>query len=164
MAPANDVTQEDLSLSVETVHSAVATNPQRAALQPAEVHLEISLGSREVRVFQGDAKVKSYPIGIGRAGWETPVGSFEVRQMRENPTWISPFTGERIPGGDPRNPMGQHWIGFWTDGHLWVGFHGTPDAGTIGNAASHGCIHMYAQDLEELYHQVRLGTPVTVVQ
>jgi lipoprotein-anchoring transpeptidase ErfK/SrfK len=160
----NTAAQPEGISGVEVVHSTIAANPPPTQAQAAEVFLEISLGSREVRIFQGDTKVKSYPIGIGRSGWETPVGSFQVRQMRENPTWISPFTGERIPGGDPRNPMGRHWIGFWTDGHLWVGFHGTPDAATIGNAASHGCIHMHAHDLEELYDQVQLGTLVTVVQ
>ncbi|NJO40862.1 MAG: L,D-transpeptidase [Cyanobacteria bacterium CRU_2_1] len=134
------------------------------AAEPADVHLEINLEQREVSVYRGDVKIKSYPIGIGRAGWETPIGTFEVNQMRENPTWISPFTGERIPGGDPRNPLGNYWIGFWTDGYYSVGFHGTPDSGTIGNAESHGCIHMYDQDLEELYQQVNIGTPVTVIQ
>jgi lipoprotein-anchoring transpeptidase ErfK/SrfK len=147
---------------IAATRSAVAAEAQLAQLN--DVRLEISLGYREVSVYQGDIKVKTYPIGIGRAGWETPTGMFEVKQMRENPTWISPFTGERIPGGDPRNPMGQHWIGFWTDGNLWVGFHGTPDASTVGTAASHGCLHMYAEDLAELYQQVHLGTLVTVVQ
>ncbi|WP_416666301.1 L,D-transpeptidase [Egbenema bharatensis] len=174
VSPSESVTASDISTNpsvypdapsgVEVVHSTLAANPPAAQSQFAEVHLEISLSNREVRLFQGDTRIKSYPIGIGRAGWETPVGSFQVRQMRENPTWISPFTGERIPGGDPRNPMGRHWIGFWTDGHLWVGFHGTPNAATVGNAASHGCIHMHAQDLEELYSQVQLGTLVTVTQ
>jgi lipoprotein-anchoring transpeptidase ErfK/SrfK len=129
-----------------------------------EVHLEISLSRREVTLYQGTSRVKSYPIGIGRAGWETPLGTFEVQQMRENPVWIHPFTDERIPSNDSRNPLGTRWIGFWTDGHLWVGFHGTSDPSSVGTAASHGCIRMHNEDVEELFAQIEIGTPVTVVR
>lgn len=133
-------------------------------LDAEEVHLEISLSRREVILYQGTTAVKSYPIGIGRAGWETPLGMFEVQQMRKDPVWIHPFTDERIPSGDAQNPLGTRWIGFWTDGHVWVGFHGTSDPSSVGTAASHGCIRMHNEDVEELFAQVELGTPVTVAQ
>lgn len=126
-------------------------------------HLEIHLRRRQVLVYQGDRPVRRYPIGIGRPGWETPTGSFQVQQMKRNPVWINPFTNETISSRDPRNPLQGYWIGFWTDGNNWIGFHGTLDARTVGRAASYGCIHMYQSDLEELFTQVSLGTPVRVV-
>ncbi|MFQ4135301.1 L,D-transpeptidase [Nodosilinea sp. PGN35] len=134
------------------------------ALAPAaeDVRLEIHLRRREVLVYQGETVTNRYPVGVGRAGWETPVGTFQVRQMREHPTWISPFNGQRIPGGDARNPLGTRWIGFWTDGNNWIGFHGTRNPATVGRNSSHGCLHMHRADLEALYQQVRLGTAVTV--
>ena len=46
-----------------------------------------------------------------------------------------------------------------TDG---VGFHGTSEVGSLGTAASHGCIRMAVPDIEELYDQVPVGTPVYI--
>jgi lipoprotein-anchoring transpeptidase ErfK/SrfK len=140
----------------------VASSALAAAPQSDVTHLEIYLGRREVLVYQGEKVINRYPIGVGRSGWETPTGTFQVQQMRENPTWISPFNGQRISGGDDRNPLGTRWIGFWTDGNNWIGFHGTRNPQTVGRNASHGCLHMHRADLEDLYRQVTLGTPVTV--
>ncbi|WOD37894.1 L,D-transpeptidase [Nodosilinea sp. E11] len=159
LSPIPEPAQAWVNPSVADTALAMAPPPQTE-----EVRLEIHLGQREVWVYQGTTITKRYPIGIGRAGWETPTGTFQVRQMRENPTWISPFTNERIPSGDARNPLGTRWIGFWTDGNNWIGFHGTRNPSTVGRNASHGCIHMHSTDLEDLYRQVKLGTSVTVVQ
>jgi lipoprotein-anchoring transpeptidase ErfK/SrfK len=125
--------------------------------------LEISLSRRKVTLYQENTPVKSYPIAIGRKGWETPTGNFQVMQMIQNPKWIHPFTGEVVLGGDPENPLGRYWIGFWTNGRDWIGFHGTPNPESVGTAASHGCIRMYNKDVEELFRQVSVGTPVKVV-
>jgi lipoprotein-anchoring transpeptidase ErfK/SrfK len=145
--------------NLATLTSAVAYN---AANKP--IRLEIRLNSRQAILYQGDVPIKRYPIGIGRPGWETPKGNFRVLQMKRNPTWISPFTDEAISPNDPRNPLGGYFIGFWTNGRNWIGFHGTLDPNSIGNAASHGCIHMRTSDLKDLYAQVNLGTPVKVTQ
>jgi len=130
----------------------------------ATTRLEIRLSRREVVVYSGATEVKSYPVAIGRRGWETPTGEFQVMQMLQNPTWISPFTDEVVPADDPQNPLGDYFIGFWTDNKNWIGFHGTPNPETIGKAVSHGCIHLYNKDIEELFQQVRLGTPVSVIE
>lgn len=127
-----------------------------------EFHLEIQLSRRQVALYQGSTKIKSYPIAVGRAGWETPTGKYKVLQMKENPTWINPLTNTVIKGGDPKNPLGHYWIAFWTDGRNWIGFHGTPNPETVGRAASHGCIRMHNEDVEELFYQVTPGTIVTV--
>lgn len=134
----------------------------RSVAQP--VRLEIHLKQRQLIFYQGSIAVKRYAIGIGRQGWETPLGNFRVIQKKRNPIWINPFTNESVPANDPRNPLRGYWIAFWTDGNNWIGFHGTLDDRTIGRAASHGCIHMYRQDLAELFSLVSLGTPVAVVQ
>ncbi|PSB18130.1 L,D-transpeptidase [Phormidesmis priestleyi ULC007] len=125
--------------------------------------LVISLSNRRVTLYSGKTQIKSYPIAVGRAGWETPTGEFKVMDMQQNPTWINPFTGKPIASGDPKNPLGAYWIGFWTDGNNWIGFHGTPEANSVGQAASHGCIRMYNRDIEALFQQVSLGTSVRVV-
>lgn len=124
--------------------------------------LVISLSERRVTLYSGN-QVRSYPIAVGRKGWETPTGEFKVMDMRQNPIWINPFTGKSIPSGDPKNPLGAYWIGFWTDGNNWIGFHGTPEADSVGQAVSHGCVRMYNQDIEALFQEVSLGTSVRVV-
>lgn len=132
---------------------------------PQTIRLEVQLGRRRVVLYQGQTVIKQYPIAIGRPGWETPKGNYTVLQKLKNPSWIHPLKkGIVIPGGDPENPLGQYWIGFWTDGKNWIGFHGTPNPGSVGTAASHGCIRMYNKDIEELFQRVSLGTPVSVVQ
>ena len=143
-------------------NSVDATNSYNSVNQPTR--LEISLSHRQVTVYKGTRQINKYPIAIGRRGWETPKGTFRVRQMFWNPAWIHPFTGETIAGGDPENPLGHYWIGFWTNGKNWIGFHGTPNPESVGKPASHGCIRMYNKDIEKLFHQVNVGTPVTVVR
>jgi lipoprotein-anchoring transpeptidase ErfK/SrfK len=44
-----------------------------------------------------------------------------------------------------------------------AGIHGTDAVNSIGTNASHGCIRMLIPDVEELYDQVRVGTPVYIV-
>lgn len=127
------------------------------------LRLEIRLSRRQVTLYRGNTKGKSYWIAIGRKGWETPTGKFKVAQMFLDPPWAHPLKkGVVIPGGDPENPLGRYWIGFWTNGKNWIGFHGTPTPNSVGTAASHGCIRMYNKDIEELFPQITLGTPVTV--
>lgn len=125
------------------------------------VHLVIRLSDRRLLVYRDDTLEASFPIAIGREGWETPTGHFEVFQMLKNPGWTNPFTDEVVPPG-PENPLGDRWIAFWTDGRNQIGFHGTPHRDSVGRAASHGCIRLYNEDVQALYSLVRIGTRVTV--
>lgn len=124
--------------------------------------LEVSISKRKVTAFHGEIPLKSYPVAVGRAGWSTPVGNHRVLQTIEYPAWQNPFTGSVIPSKDPENPLGDRWIGFWTDGKDWSGFHGTPNRASVGQAASHGCIRMYNEDIRELFSQVTTETTVRV--
>ncbi|GAB4233595.1 MAG: hypothetical protein Kow00121_61580 [Elainellaceae cyanobacterium] len=141
--------------------------PDLPPIQPIlpEIELErrlvLRLGERRVYVYEGDEVAASYPVAIGRAGWETPTGSFEVTSMLQNPGWTNPFTGEVLPPG-PENPLGERWIAFWTDGNNFIGFHGTPNRESVGRAASHGCVRMYNEHIREMYELVKVGTSVIV--
>ncbi|MEL6223374.1 MAG: L,D-transpeptidase [Cyanobacteria bacterium J06627_8] len=134
-----------------------------AVLPEAEysIHLVIRLSQRRVFVYRGSSIETSYPIAIGRQGWETPTGRYEVLNMVENPEWQNPFTGDVIAAG-PSNPLGERWIGFWTDGSNFIGFHGTPNEASVGTAASHGCVRMYNHHIRQLFETVALGTTVIV--
>jgi lipoprotein-anchoring transpeptidase ErfK/SrfK len=127
----------------------------------SETRLVLKLGERRVYVYQGNTLKVRYSVAVGREGWETPIGQFKITAMVKNPGWTNPFTGEVVAFG-PDSPLGDRWMQFWTDGDNVIGFHGTPSRESVGQAASHGCVRMYNEDVRELYALVQLGTPVTV--
>ncbi|MBW4638798.1 MAG: L,D-transpeptidase [Gloeocapsa sp. UFS-A4-WI-NPMV-4B04] len=138
-----------------------ASEKASLATSTQDTRLVIKLRDRRVYVYRNDQLKTSYPIAVGKAGWETPKGSFKVIEMQQNPAWQHPWKGTIIPPG-PENPLGARWIGFWTDGKNLIGFHGTPQESLVGQAVSHGCIRMRNKDVLALYAQVSVGTPVTV--
>ncbi|HEY9761152.1 MAG TPA: L,D-transpeptidase [Trichocoleus sp.] len=159
----NTATQASSSLS--RWQKAVNATAQSAVEPVAEPNrLEIDLSNRTVSIYKKNIRTRTYPVAIGRQGWETPEGQFRVSQMLEKPSWINPFTDALVPGGAPENPLGSHWIGFWTNGRDWLGFHGTSSPGSIGQAVSHGCVRMHNADIEQIFYQVGLGTQVIVKQ
>ncbi len=126
-----------------------------------EVRLVLKLRERRVYVYRQNKVQASFPVAVGKGGWETPTGNFKVMQMIKDPVWQNPWTGELIPAG-PDNPLGSRWMGFWTDGKNVIGFHGTPNPESIGGAASHGCVRMFDKDAQALFEKVAVGTPVIV--
>jgi len=151
------------------------TKPKIPALLPGEStqqgsnfvannsRLVVDLSDRRSYVYQNERLSASYPVAIGKEGWQTPTGSFKVLQMRKNPVWRHPLTGE-VVRKSVNNPLGSRWIGFWSDGRSQIGFHGTNDKQLVGQAVSHGCLRMENQDVEKIYEHVAIGTPVIVRQ
>ncbi|MDZ7956870.1 MAG: L,D-transpeptidase [Aulosira sp. DedQUE10] len=121
----------------------------------------VDLSDRRAYVYRSDVVIASYPIAVGKKGWDTPTGSFQVHHMQHNPIWRHPITDKVFQAG-PDSPLGDRWIGFWSDGHNEIGFHGTPDTNVLGTAISHGCLRMRNPDVRLLYEQVKVGTPVIV--
>jgi lipoprotein-anchoring transpeptidase ErfK/SrfK len=127
--------------------------------------IAISRGRMELRLFVDRRLVKSYRVGIGALGFETPAGIYEVESKAANPAWYVPnrpwagdLAGKVIPGNDPSNPIKARWMGFWKG----AGIHGTADTASIGTAASHGCIRMTIPDVIDLYDRVPLKTPLSI--
>jgi L,D-transpeptidase catalytic domain/Putative peptidoglycan binding domain len=117
-----------------------------------------------LRLFKHLKLAHTYRIAVGRTGLETPSGLYDINDKQINPSWHVPkspwagdLAGRIIPPG-PSDPIKARWLGFW-DG---AGIHGTTDVGSLGSAASHGCIRMAIPDVEELYPQVPLHTPIYV--
>ncbi|MDM9584581.1 MULTISPECIES: L,D-transpeptidase [unclassified Nostoc] len=130
-------------------------------LANVKTQVVVDLSDRRTYVYAGDEVIASYPIAIGKKGWETPTGSFQVIHMRHYPIWRHPITGKVFEAGTD-SPLGDRWIGFWSDGRNEIGFHGTPDVDLVGTAVSHGCLRMRNSDVRLLYEQVSLGTTVLV--
>lgn len=140
--------------------SAVSTNAPPVL---ENVNLVLNLKEKHVYVYKGDTVLAKYPVAIGKKGWETPVGDWYVMEKIENPGWTSFKDGKTKIKPGPKNPLGERWIGFWTDGKDTIGFHGTPNPESIGKAVSHGCVRMHNRDVKALFPLVKVGTVVKVV-
>ena len=109
--------------------------------------------------------VRTFQVATGRSQYPTPLGKFEIVNKELDPWWYPPAGSawaqgaKPIPPG-PGNPLGTRWMGLSAPN---VGIHGTPDAASIGYSASHGCIRMLIPQVEWLFTQVDLGTPVFIV-
>lgn len=126
------------------------------------IRLVVRLQERRVFVYSADRLVVSYPVSIGKPGWETPVGTWKVTAKLVNPGWTNFLTG-RVMAPGRNNPMGTRWIGFFKDKRGEIGFHGTQNIRSLGKAASHGCLRMQELDVQALYEQVEIGTEVQVL-
>ena len=123
--------------------------------------LVIRLQSRQLEFYVDDELVKSYDIAVGQADWETPTGQFTVLDLRQDPLWQHPITGEAVPAG-PENPLGSRWIGFTHDGGYHIGIHGTNQEDLVGQAVSHGCVRMRDHEIQEVFAEIAIGTPIIV--
>lgn len=128
-------------------------------------YVSVSRAGRTVRLFKRLHLVRRYTVAVGAAGYDTPAGLHHVLSKQVNPTWYVPnrpwagsLAGQTIPPGDSRNPLKARFIALGGG----VGFHGTADLASIGQAASHGCIRMTISDVISLYNRVSVGTPVLI--
>jgi len=129
----------------------------------------------ELRLYYFPANsnvVYTYPVGIGRSGWVTPVGLTSIADKTVNPTWRPPASirqeqaqlGRMLPDvvpAGPENPLGTRAMRLSRDGSILI--HGTNRAEGVGRRTSHGCIRMYEQDVTELFSMVSVGTPVRII-
>ncbi|GBF82859.1 L,D-transpeptidase [Aphanothece sacrum] len=164
-AIASDVTAESSGTVPEKTSPIVPGTPPQVT-PPTQnkviaTQLVLKLKERRVYAYQNDRVLASFPVAVGKKGWETPKGNFKVMQMIENPQWRNPWNGKVSPPG-PKSPLGERWIGFWTNGKNYIGFHGTPGENVMGQAVSHGCVRMRNKDVKALYEFVQIGIPVVV--
>jgi L,D-transpeptidase ErfK/SrfK len=113
----------------------------------------------------------THPIGIGREGWSTPLGTTSIVGKKKNPTWIPPqsIRAEHKANGDPLprrvlpgpdNPLGKFALRLGMPGYL---IHGTNRPWGVGMRVSHGCIRLYPEDIASLFEHVKIGTSVNIV-
>lgn len=128
----------------------------------------INLGEMRLYHFREPGQPpETYPIGIGRDGFATPLGSTTVTRKAAGPSWYptprmraeDPELPARVPPG-PENPLGSHALYLGWPTYL---IHGTNKPFGVGRRVSSGCIRLYPEDIERLYAAVPVGTRVTVV-
>jgi peptidoglycan hydrolase-like protein with peptidoglycan-binding domain len=126
-------------------------------------HVVVDLSELKLYLYRDGELAKTYRVAAGAAEFPTPTGTYAIVSKVTNPTWYPPDSewakdAEPIPPGI-ENPLGTRWIGTSAPA---VGIHGTPNPGSIGTYASHGCIRMYISDVEELFEKVAVGMPVLI--
>jgi lipoprotein-anchoring transpeptidase ErfK/SrfK len=130
--------------------------------------LIVNRSAFQLSLYKDLKKVKTYDIAVGMAGLETPAGVYHIQNKAVNPAWTMPNSdwvapadrGKVVPGGSPENPLKARWLGIF-DG---AGIHGIDPSeyGTIGHAASHGCVRMRIPDVIDLYPRVPVGAPIYI--
>jgi L,D-transpeptidase ErfK/SrfK len=127
--------------------------------------LVVNVPQRMLFHYREGAVRAHYPIGVGRSEWQTPLGSFTIVAAETDPTWDVPITireemrragkpvVKSVPPG-PANPLGRYWLALSLDG---VGIHGTNAPSSIYHFATHGCIRLHPEDIEDLFQDVTVG-------
>ncbi len=167
----------EVTAAVSAISAAMLAGEKQVSLPVADVPpavseadlgktIVVSLGSRRLELYEGVEVDRTYRVAVGKPGYSTPRGEWEITLRRYMPTWGNPGSAwaadmpKTIPPG-PNNPLGTRALNLNARG---IRIHGTPDVRSIGTAASHGCIRMVRRDVEELYDLVEVGTPVLIVR
>jgi lipoprotein-anchoring transpeptidase ErfK/SrfK len=121
--------------------------------------------SFQLKLYKRLRLSKSYTVAFGQVGFDTPAGLYHIQNKAVNPAWSVPkkpwagsLGGTVVPGGSAENPLKARWLGIFNG----AGIHGTDETGSLGSAASHGCIRMGIPDVINLYPQVPVGAPIYI--
>ncbi|WP_437883372.1 L,D-transpeptidase family protein [Pseudomonas sp. LRF_L74] len=134
----------------------------------------IVINIAEYRLYyfpKGKDVVYTYPLGIGREGWGSPVAHTTITAKTPNPGWTPPASirAEHAADGDPLpayvppgpdNPLGPFKFTLGTPGYL---IHGSNKKFGIGMRVSHGCFRMLNDNVLELSKLVPVGTSVRIL-
>jgi lipoprotein-anchoring transpeptidase ErfK/SrfK len=138
--------------------SALAQNASDAApsLSRGQRQVIVSVPDRKLVVMQDGAVLRVFEVAVGADVSPSPSGTFVIVRRLTEPTYY--HAGVVIPAGS-NNPLGPRWVGFNKKGY---GIHGTNAPGSIGKAASHGCIRMRNRDIVQFFAMVRVGDTVEI--
>lgn len=145
--PTTDAGTNTATRSAEGIRSRAAAH---GATPASALRLVVNLPAFRLDVYQNGELIRSYPVAVGMPGHATPTGSYTIKKAVWNPWWHPPDRGWAagqgpVPPG-PNNPMGRVKLYFRPLYYI----HGTPLEGSLGSAASHGCIRMRNEDAIEL--------------
>lgn len=117
--------------------------------------LEVSVDARTVTLFEDGEEVKTFTAAVGTGDTPTPTGEYFLTELlRPTNDGYGPYAFGISAFSDVLNSFGG--------GPGQIGLHGTPDADSVGQAASHGCIRLFNEDITYLAEILPLGTPITI--
>jgi lipoprotein-anchoring transpeptidase ErfK/SrfK len=126
---------------------------QDTTSRPAR-RIVVSIADRKLAVVESDRVLKIFATAVGAPASPSPTGVYKIVNSIPDPTWY--YKG-KIVGPGKANPLGTRWLGLSIKGY---GIHGTNVPSSIGHNASHGCVRMRNQDVEELFGMVTVGDQV----
>ena len=135
----------------------VPGNSAKAQAAKAHRRVVVSLPDRRLALLENGKVKKVYVVTVGKRSTPSPTGTFTIMNRVTNPMYS--HDGKVVAPGQG-NPVGTRWMGLSAKGH---GIHGTNEPRSIGKAASHGCIRMRKNDLEELFDTVETGDQVEII-
>lgn len=171
----NDITRANPAVAPWTPEPGSRVLLPLSFILPDAPNQGIVLNLANMRLFyfpkKEPGKLYTYPIGIGRQGWNTPTGLTRIATKKANPVWNvppsihkehaqkgDPLSGAIGPG--PDNPLGLYAMNLGFERYL---IHGTNKPYGIGMQISHGCVQLYPEDIEVLFKKVAVGLPVRIV-
>jgi len=143
--------------TIQFVAILMAAASELAAESLPTRRLIVSFPARRIVLVEDGRVLKTYPVAIGKPSTPSPRGTFHIASHVVNPTYT--HDGKVVRPG-PGNPVGTRWMSLGFKGY---GIHGTNQPGSIGHAASHGCIRLRNRDVEELFELVRVGDEVDLI-
>ncbi len=120
---------------------------------------------------KGSGTVMTFPIGIGRTGFQTPAATTKIVAKIVNPTWYPTKAhreehaelGDELPSAvppGPDNPLGHLAIQLTLPGYF---LHGTNKPFGVGQRVSHGCVRLYPDDIQSFADAVPIGMEVRII-
>ncbi len=118
--------------------------------------IDASLGARRAVVRHAGRVVRRVPVAVGTPATPTPLGRFAVTdKLRFADSSPYGYGALALSGHQPLIAQG------WGGGDR-IAIHGTSAPGSIGSAASHGCLRARRADVAWLVRHVPLGTPLFI--
>jgi lipoprotein-anchoring transpeptidase ErfK/SrfK len=130
------------------------------ALKGTQLRLRIRIGARQLQVLRRGRVIARYPVAVGTGGTPTPLGRFAVQDPLQAPAHVSSYLGPYIITLTAHSNVLREFAG----GDGLIAIHGTNAPGSIGRAASHGCVRIANAPLRALWRIARAGTPVEIVR
>lgn len=116
----------------------------------------INKKTNKLAFFDNGKLNSTFSVGTGRTNDLTPEGKFKIVNKIKN----RPYYKDNIAGGDPKNPLGDRWLGLEVGSTYGTTYaiHGNNNENSIGNYVSAGCIRMHNEEIRWLFDQVDKGT------
>ena len=122
----------------------------------------VNKSRRTLTLYKGGQALGKFPVTLGTGSTPTPSAKARIHNMHKNPAWGG-MGGKYTPvaSNDPKNPLGERWMGLSIPGKSGYGIHGNIKPLQIGGYYSNGCIRMFNYDIEnEIFPKMSVGAPV----
>ncbi|WP_422660435.1 L,D-transpeptidase [Paenibacillus sp. EC2-1] len=122
----------------------------------------IDKSTNKLTYYEKGKAIKTFSVATGKKPSYTPEGLFKIHEKTKN----RPYYKEKIKGGDPKNPLGDRWLGINVkiNGKTSYAYaiHGNNNEASIGKYVSEGCIRMHNKEVRWLFDKVKMNTPVLI--